>query len=383
MLSTSLHLLLFETERAWAYAQEMLEAFAKSDETSDRTRAMGRIRRALSWAGRLLNQCKLLFDAGRLKTTHYAEAVTYELLIKGRFQRLREEFDVGVASLAVARNILDEFAANASTSHDQAIATVFVDDVAPEIRHCAHSLGHKRAYDVDSIVKEVAPRHRQSLIPQYDQLVQAIRSEQGSGSDGKAARILRNLEWEGELVPIRNPELVDAFLKVEAASAKLAENQGSNEGSVQTRSRKKVNAFDGILQALSDAEDIARKLSEARKLSGGTDSSTGNAGAGAVRDIHFVHSYTTYQLLARRTQRDLLLVNALAADSSKHKSSGATVPEDPRVNPAVVKIYDTVLQNLNQMRTLTIVDESADVAAATEARIAYIKASRSAISKEL
>jgi signal recognition particle subunit SRP68 len=375
-----LQLLLFETERAWAYAQELLEVFAKSDDTSDRTRAMGRVRRALSWAARLLSQCKVLFDAGRLKATHYAEVATYELLIKGRFQRIREEYDVGVASLAVARNMLDEFAANATTSHDQAIATVFIDDVAPEIRHCAHSLGHKRAYEIDSIVKEVAPRHRLSLIPQYEQLVQAIHSEQGSGSDGKASGILRNLKWEGEVVPIRNPELVDAFLKVESASAKLAENQGPNDGSTQTKSRKNVNAFDGILQALSDAEDIARKLSEARRLSGGTDSATANTGTGTTRDIHFVHSYTTYQLLARRTQRDLLLVNALASDSSKHKSSGATVTEDPRVNPAIVKIYDTVLQSLNRMRTLTIVDESPDVATATEARIAYIKAARSVIS---
>lgn len=341
----------------------------------ERKKAMARIRRALLWASRLQNQSKSLLDVGRLKPSYYAEVATYELLIKGRFQRIRDEYDTGVASLAVARNMLDEFATNASTSHDQAIATVFIDDVAPEIRHCAHSLGHKRAYDVDSIVKEVAPHHRLSLIPQYNQLVDAIRSEKGATASGKAARILQDLLWEGEVVPIRNPELVDAFLKVEAASTKLAENVPA-DGSTQTKSRKRVTAFDGVLQTLSDAEDIAKKLSEARKLSGAD--ATMSAGGGTLRDIHFVHSYTTYQLLARRTQRDLLLVEALVAESIDRSKPTSSMPvvEDPRVNPAIVKVYDTVLQSLNQMRTLTIVDESPDVAAATDARIAYIRAAR-------
>lgn len=341
---------------------------------------MARARRAQAWSSRLLEQCKTLLDTGKLKAIYYAEVATYDLLVKGRLQRIREEYDTGVASLAVARNMLDELASNASTSHDQAIATVFIDEVAPEIRHCAHSLGHKRAYDIDSIVKEVAPRHRTTLIPQYDLLIESIHAKSGSAADSKTAqRILQKLEWEGTSVPLRNPELVDAFLKVEIASAKLAASNTDQQK--ESKSRKKVTAFDSVLQALSDAENIARKLSEARKLSGGaagaSDAASGGAGA---RDIHFVHSFTTYQLLARRTQRDLLLVDALVSNpTAKGDSSGsktASTVEDPRVNPAVVKIYDSILQSLNQMKALTVVDESPDIAAATEARTAYIRGAR-------
>lgn len=161
----------------------------------------------------------------------------------------------------------------------------------------------------------------------------------------------------------------------------MAENSTDQK---ETKSRKKVTAFDSILQALSDAEVIARKLSEARKLSGGTQSASEAAGGSAgVRDIHFVHSFTTYQLLARRTQRDLLLVEALVStpttkdkQSSDPGAKAASTGPDPRINPAVVKIYDSILQSLNQMKALTVVDESADVAAATEARISYIRGAR-------
>jgi signal recognition particle subunit SRP68 len=325
----------------------------------------------------------VLLETGKLKAIYYAEVATYDLLVKGRLQRIREEYDTGVASLAVARNMLDELASNASTSHDQAISTVFIDEVAPEIRHCAHSLGHKRAYDIDSIVKEVAPIHRTKLIPQYDQLIEAIHDATGKVADSKTAqRILQSLEWEGAPVPLRNPELVDAYLKVELASSKLA--AGSTDRPAQdTKSRKKVTAFDSVLQALSDAENIARKLSEARKLAGGSlgTSDATSGGGGGTRDIHFVHSFTTYQLLSTRTRRDLLLVDALvsnpAAKESAQASKNSSAGGDPRVNPAVVKIYDSILQTMNQMKALTVADESPDVAAATEARIAYIRGARS------
>lgn len=44
--------------------------------------------------------------------------------------------------------------------------------------------------------------------------------------------------------------------------------------------------------------------------------------------------------------------------------------------PAVLKVLDTVLQSLNQMRTLSLVDDSPDLASAVDARISFTKAQR-------
>lgn len=49
---------------------------------------------------------------------------------------------------------------------------------------------------------------------------------------------------------------------------------------------------------------------------------------------------------------------------------------DARLYPAIVKLLDSVLQSLEQMRTLTIVDESPELASAVEARLAFTKARR-------
>jgi len=44
--------------------------------------------------------------------------------------------------------------------------------------------------------------------------------------------------------------------------------------------------------------------------------------------------------------------------------------------PAVVKLLDTAIQSLTQMRNLSIVDDSPDLASAVEARLTFTKAKR-------
>lgn len=103
-----------------------------------------------------------------------------------------------------------------------------------------------------------------------------------------------------------------------------------------------------------------------------------NAASGS-RDIHFVHAYIVYQLLSRRIQRDLLLASVLLVSQGNLKGSSSFVKHkqvDMRLYPAVVKLLDTVVQSLDQMRTLSIVDDNPDLAHAVEARLTFTKARR-------
>lgn len=94
-----------------------------------------------------------------------------------------------------------------------------------------------------------------------------------------------------------------------------------------------------------------------------------------------MHSYIVYQLLSRRVQRDLTLLSTLSAKTrtGSRKQGSVKVDDekaDARINPAAVKVLDTVLQSLTQMRTLSVVDESPDLANAVEARISFTKGRR-------
>ncbi|KAI0369944.1 hypothetical protein BV20DRAFT_967304 [Pilatotrama ljubarskyi] len=400
-----LQLLLFEAERAWAHSQEMhqeslklastaktLKGAAREDaerkSSSSRKHATRRMRRSIHWATQLLSHCQALYAQGRLSAEDLAQVTAYTLILNGRFLRQRYDFEDALIQLCVAHNLLDALAAAAATSRAQALAVAFADEIGPEIRHCAHEIRREKAYDVDAVVAEVAPQHRNALVQECDALLSQLGKESGGAAEERGK--LKELLWEGEPVPIRNPELVDVLLKVQEAEEKLAQARKAEEKSATASAaegekkrgahgakskRGGVASYDAILLALSEAEDVSRKLVEAQKMSGAT-------AAAGTRDVHFVHAYIVYQLLARRVQRDLLLMATLlhqlqaAQRSHSGHSKARKVQVDSRLYPAIVKLLDSVLQSLEQMRTLTIVDESPDLASAVEARLAYTKARR-------
>ncbi|KAF8609431.1 hypothetical protein BDV93DRAFT_484993 [Ceratobasidium sp. AG-I] len=368
-----LQLYLFESERAYSFAQELFAQFIKTDDTKTRTIAVGRFRRAVKWSAQLLSTAQTLHDLQppRISTTGLAEIVAYHLTIRGRLLRLQDDFQPALEALVAARTVLDALAGIAASSRDYALLVQFADEVAPEIRHCAHELGLARAYDITGIVSTFGPKVGPVLITGYDGLLEGIRTEGASAKGGDKAKQLQELIWEGQPVPVRSPELVDVLLRVQQASIGLP-TAGAQGKLKPTQTRGLITKFDAVLLALSEAEEVAKKLVDAQKAT-----STQPAEPGA-RDAHFIMSYVTYQLLARRTQRDLLLVDTLlATPAPAHGKQGdSTNVADQRVAPAVVKLFDTILQSLNQMRSLSIVDESADLTTGIEARLSFTKARR-------
>lgn len=206
------------------------------------------------------------------------QAVIYTVIINGRFLRYREEFEDAVLQLSVARSLLDDLAASAETSRDQALAILFSDEIGPEIRYCAHELGRSKAYDVDGIVAELAPKFRSLIVEDCDAIVKKLESEKCAYTKDGQRQKLRELLWEDQPVPVRNPELVDVLLKVQDAEDILNQNTSDSAtvGHKITRgkqSKKGVAAYDAILSALSDAEDVSRKLVETQQVSRSPSSS--------------------------------------------------------------------------------------------------------------
>ena len=243
--------------------------------------ATSRFRRSIHWCTQLLSQCQSLYATGRLSAENVLEINAYTLILSGRFLRFREEYEDSLDQLCVARDILDKLAECAESSRNQALATLFSDEISPEIRYCAHQMGQQNSYDIERIVAEVAPKQCAVLVPGYDQIVDRVRKE-GKGEGGLESRKrLREVVWEGEPVPIRNPELVDVLLEVQKAEDLLKSDYDASQVFLKedekllkqekkkhdNKSRKGVAAFDAILAALSDAEEVARKLSEAQKVS--------------------------------------------------------------------------------------------------------------------
>lgn len=364
----------------------------------------------MNWSTQLLSHCQSLYSASRLSAHSLLEITVYTLILNGRFLKYREDLEDALIQLSVARSILDVLAApeNASSSRDQALATLWADEIGTEIRFCAHELGRAKAYDVDGIVSEFAQKHSREFVDGYDALIKAflteVRETKG-GKNGKETLDFDKLVWEGEPVPVRNPELVDVLLKVQEAERKLVARVGQDT-TAGTSSKKGIAAYDSILNALSEAEEISRKLVEAQQVTiislwvatyshslqlgdSQTASILGpNAASTGSRDIHFLNAYIVYQLLSRRIQRDSLLLSALLSSQKPSPSGRKTTAKsaeatsssklDPRLPPALIKLLDTILQSLTQMRNLSIVDDSPspELSGGIDARIAWTKARR-------
>jgi signal recognition particle subunit SRP68 len=196
------------------------------------------------------------------------EVTIYTLILNGRFLRYRDDFEDALVQLSVARGLLDELAARATTSRDQALAVLFADEIGPEIRYCAHELGRAKSYDIDGIVAEFS-RRRNDVVEGCDALVEKLRSDVKGSQNGEVKKKLEELNWEGKPVPVRNPELVDVLLRVQDAEARLEGRKvaSGDKSHKENRSKKAIAAYDAILLALSDAEDVARKLVEAQQVS--------------------------------------------------------------------------------------------------------------------
>jgi signal recognition particle subunit SRP68 len=290
--SHSLQLSLFEAERAWTHSHELAADPGYADNGTLRHRATGRFRRAVFYSAALVSQAHSLFssNSGRISAGALLEVIAYHLTLQGRFYLRRDDFGLALDHLAVARAILAELAKDTTTSRDHSLYILFSDEIAPQIRFAAHSQGYEAAYNIDVVAKEAnTSKLRDALVPGYDEIVRQLKGERAkeaasSGSLGRA--MLREPLWEDKPVPIRNPELVDAFIKVQDAEDAMAEGkhackqpkQAGTQTAVppsgkETRTsaaskitRGRVAAFDDVLLALADAQQVAQKLVESKEV---------------------------------------------------------------------------------------------------------------------
>lgn len=198
-----------------------------------------------------------------------------------------------LVQLSVAYALLDELEKTAHTSKEVALARAFKDEIGPEIRWCVHEFNRgseaedkgnvdlekhvlawkKREWDIVGIVGDIAPAYAERVVKGYGTLVDKLEAEATSG-DGPAGKklILEDLVWDGEPVPVRNPELVDVLLKLQEATRRLKVETSNEEVGVKTKGTKgktargRIAKYDGVLQSLSDAVDQARKLVEAQQV---------------------------------------------------------------------------------------------------------------------
>ena len=259
-----LQIVLFDAERCWAHSQQ-LKSTLDDPATPPATKHLfaKRLTKASSHAAELLALVQSPDLASRLSAAHVAQVQAYALVQRGTVAFERNKHADGLAALSAAFEVLARIAETAPSATDEALANELMDEVEPMLRFCAYRLGLDTASGVASIAKDVAGRDMGALVPEWDALSAKLGAE---GQPG--ARESVEIRWRGEVVPVRNAELVGPALKVQDALASLREDEqrsGSKGGEGAQGKRKAAGQGQGgkkEILVLSDAEAVAHQLVE-------------------------------------------------------------------------------------------------------------------------
>ncbi|CAO1637026.1 unnamed protein product [Parajaminaea phylloscopi] len=316
-------LLLFETERAWAQSQHLRNQFNEAEDPSLRRRGLARARRAVQWSSELSTLVGAL--GSRVDPQSRAEVATYGLIIKGSALFDKADWMASLESFAIARQILALLTRCSADSRGEALANSFVDVNDPQMRFCAYQLevfGEEQ--DLDVITETVAtPEARARICPEFASIAEKLESAAQARSNTKEVKDSVQIEWRGQVIPIRNPELMDAVVRARQAETTLSESSETQRSATTT----KHSVRGSKPQRLTHAERTARKRGDAATAGESSASAASRAIARTQSSYdqydHALAALTDGELIARKIVED----NAEALSRS-HSARYEAVGED-------------------------------------------------------
>lgn len=419
--------------------QQASSSQSSSALAAKRHRSSKRFARAVQHSQKLLEIVQHLFQsAAAISASTYLQAEIYHSYIAGTHaftlassassaKSTKSEgaspAHTGASRLSTAYVLLETLASAAHRASDEALAFEFLDELEPMIRYCAYKAdigqdGSSPRTVADTarligtpLVEKLTGTADSALdkaIEQYKHEEKRATTGKAGGSKGASGEAIKEINWRDLHVPIRSAELSDALGKVQSALAKLAtavqpsKSKTSGKGkkaaatqvstpdsateSISAASAKAMQAYDKALAALGDAEERARKLVD--------DNATALLKAHSARfeaasaPLAKAHSYIVFQLLTLRVARDEALfettIARLRAREEKQLANSRAGPlptlvkkRRARTYPMLIKLLDSVLQSLEQLRDLDIVEQdSMDLPNQVDTKLAYNKARR-------
>ncbi|EIW73163.1 hypothetical protein M231_06076 [Tremella mesenterica] len=369
-----LHFMLFSVERALTHSHQ-LRTLARDPKVPKETK-----RDQISWLRRALKLSTFFYDLsislvsdGRLNNQTLAEISIYHLSVRAELFFEKNQFPEVLTDLAVRRNLLTVLRDAAKDSYDQALASESMDAYDPMIRFAAYKLGRTESHDIEGVVSEVDAEMMEETLPGFGKLVESLRAELGANDVEEKRKVLEDIEFAGDKVEFRSAEMVGVMLKVQDALKRLKGKTESGKG-------RSMKGWDKVLAVLGEAEEVAKRLVDDHEAA----ASTSLRSAETSKSLSFAHQYIVFLLLSHRIRRDLLLAESLRGstplptDISSFKVPGgrAKLAEAVKGLGAMVKLYDTVLQSMTQLRSLAIVEERDEVRAGTQGLEDHFHATR-------
>ncbi|KAI8388898.1 uncharacterized protein BYT42DRAFT_251343 [Radiomyces spectabilis] len=330
-----LHLYIFDTERAWAYAMEIKQESTTSMNLRKRHHLTKRLKRASQYAETLYKEC----EKQTVDSRTVLDAKAYAATMKGYLLFEQQQWQEALDQFVSARTIYERFAQAIENAHQEALCYSAIDAIDPNIRFCAYKLQldeGNSAHNIDEIVDSLRKKNAAGMAlleAQLEKVTQENRMER--------TRSLSKITWRGHTFSA-NEAVADAI-------AKAMESSGREETS-----------FDQVLADWADAEKLVKKsLKESKDAIAKVSSSKS---AEAMQSYELLYSYVSYNLYARSIQRNLQLASEVEARQGK--------PQE------LVKLYDDILKNVDSIRDLPLMRDDNQLEWELEILSYYYKSAR-------
>lgn len=244
-----------EAERCWSAAQDAKSAYSRhlangEAAAHDRRRIINKLNRACLHSKALVEAVRKL----SLQPLQEAEAVAYRLFLLSNYYFEKGAWHSAITSLNAAQSVLEPLAAKTGVQTSEAIAYELLDEIQPMIR-VATAKGESTQASTEKSSTE--SKATQDLV---QPLLQELKSTESQSS--KVKHLTEVTWWNAETIPLRNADL--------ARAVSSALQTADKDIVAATDSLKR---FDKSFNALSEAEDVARKIVDENQVRDALNSS--------------------------------------------------------------------------------------------------------------
>ncbi|KAH8868811.1 Signal recognition particle subunit SRP68 [Schistosoma japonicum] len=337
-------LAVFEIERSWAYAMQLKAE--SSTEIRKRFQMCSRLRKAVARAELL---CNMEDNLSLLDAQTKLELRAYKQWIRGilffelqNWVVAKEHLESAQAIYNILLQMVDE--------DSQAVYKSRIDDLLPQIRYCAHSIGDETAATDLQRMRNQAPDGLTLLSElQLDQLLSQARASQASQ--------VSEVDWLGTMIPVKSEKAKIAILTVEESKSELEKAE-----SLQAKLAIYESVLKSCVEAVTSVRDELRTVVTSEP-SVTSDKNTSvvvastkygqTLGSEKVSRLQLLYNYLQYLKLAKTIDRTLLhietTISSLAEGSYKRDQLATSAYSKPQ---ELSRLYDTLVQNYQEIISL-------------------------------
>jgi len=334
---------LMQSERAWAYAMQL--KFEMQGEPRKKFHMVNRLKKAKAHTLKLTEL--VMAEGAPVDAVTKLEVQAYSSWMCGTLAFEASDWQGAIKALTAARDIYDRLASTFSTE-EGAVYRAKMDEIVPSLRYCAYNL-RDSGMDLQSVVGSTQDPKL------LDELITETREQQSA--------TLQEVEWRGRKMAVKQEKARSFLIRDQDFQNEL------DQAGVETAEDKIAVLESFLMDAKNAIESLYKDLVEDPAYR-----NRQSTNQGPVSSMHFLHTYLTYIKCNKLIDRNLVLITemrrVLAGEIVVEKGKKPVKPQD------LVRLFESIIQNLSDMKGLAGLDEDLDFHHEVEAKVSYYKAAR-------